>query len=71
MKFGILLVISLGLTTFLSVANSSPPTCEEEPTRRDCIKVEDPNATPPKQTVNKKDKQLKPKPKPRPVKQAR
>ena len=68
MKYGALLVISLGLTAFLSVANSAPPTCEEEPTRRDCIKVEDPNATPPKHTVNKKDKQLKPKPKPRPDK---
>jgi len=66
MKYSVLIIVSLGLTSFLSVANSSPPTCEEEPTERHCIKVEDPNATPPKQIVEQERKQVKPNQKPKP-----
>ena len=36
-------------------ADSNKPTCKEEPTRRDCVRLEDPNTTPPKQTVDKKE----------------
>jgi hypothetical protein len=66
MKYGFLMVLLLGLLSFEVVAD--PPTCEERPTRRDCVKVEDPDATPPRHTVNnnkKKPVQL-PVAKPRP-----
>ena len=52
MKYGFLVVILLGLATLEAKADITPPTCDEEPTRRDCVKVEDPDATPPRHTVD-------------------
>lgn len=72
----IVVVSSLLMTLALSsvaFASGSKPSCEEAPERRDCIKVEDPDARPPKQTVNRKHKppgaapvQPLPRPKPKP-----
>jgi hypothetical protein len=68
MKYGFLIVLLLGLLSFEVVAD--PPTCEERPTRRDCVKVEDPDAVPPRHTVNQNKKKpvqlpvVKPRPKP-------
>ena len=51
---GGLLCLAIAMLPATLLAKSPKPTCEEEPTRRDCIKVEDPHATPSKQTVNGK-----------------
>lgn len=45
------MILLISLAPAIALADSSKPTCEEEPTRRDCINVEAPSATPPKQTV--------------------
>jgi len=45
-------VISLAATTVL--ADSHRPTCDEKPSLRDCVRVENPNAPPPKQIVREK-----------------
>ena len=37
-------------------ADESKPTCTEEPLRRDCVKVEDPDAAPPKPSVHRRPK---------------
>lgn len=68
MKYFIATIIFFGFTS-LVVADITPPTCEERPTRRDCVKVEDPNATPPKHTIKQNKPQqpiVKPKPRPKP-----
>ena len=48
-----LTIVVLSLTAGIALAASPKPTCDEAPERRDCIKVEDPNAVPPKPTVNR------------------
>jgi len=69
MKYGLLIVIFLSLATSKAMADIERPTCDEESSRRDCIKVEDPNATPPRHTVNQNKKKpvqlpvVKPRPK--------
>ena len=45
------MILLISLAPAIALADSSKPTCEEEPTRRECMNVEDPSATPPKQTV--------------------
>jgi hypothetical protein len=70
MKHGILMTLLLATMSFQVMADIKRPTCEEEPTRRDCIKVEDPDAVPPRHTVkqnpnNKKPVQLPAKPRPK------
>jgi len=68
MKYFVSIIMFFGFTTLVAVAHT-PPTCNEEPTRRDCVKVEDPDATPPKHTVNQNKKKpvqlpvVKPRPK--------
>ena len=70
MKHGILMTLLLTALSFQVMADIKRPTCDEEPTRRDCIKVEDPDAVPPRHTVNqnpnnKKPVQLPAKPRPK------
>jgi hypothetical protein len=61
------LVIAVTLLSPYVVAETPKPTCEEEPSRRDCVKVEDPNASPPKQTVNQNKPERLPVAKPAPA----
>lgn len=66
MKYAFLLFSVLALTSFKSTADISPPSCKDEPERRDCVKVEDPDAKPPKHIIKKKKPQQVPVVKPRP-----
>ena len=69
MKYFVSTIMFFGFTSLVAVADITPPTCDEEPTRRNCVKVEDPNATPPRHTVNQNKKKpvqlplVKPRPK--------
>ena len=49
-----LLYLALVLLPATVLADSDKPTCNEEPTRQDCISVENSNTTQQKQTVNEK-----------------
>ncbi len=68
MKYGLLITMFLVFVSFQAMADIKKPTCDEEPTRRDCVKVEDPDAVPPRHTVdqNKKKPVQLPVVKPRP-----
>lgn len=48
-------------------ADESKPTCDEAPERRDCVKVEDPDAEPPKPSVNRTTKPHHPVARPHPA----
>jgi len=56
MKHGFLITLLLAFVSFQAMADIKRPTCDEEPTRRDCVKVEDPDAVPPRHTVNQNKK---------------
>jgi len=66
-----LTVISLGFAMGASAALASPdesrPTCDEKPTLRDCVKVEDPDATAPAPSVYRKNKPVHPIARPKPA----
>jgi len=68
MKYGLLITMFLAGISFQAMADIKKPTCDEEPTRRDCVKVEDPDAVTPRHTVdqNKKKPVQLPVAKPRP-----
>jgi len=60
MKTSLLTVILLGFAMGASAALASPdkskPTCDEKPTLRDCVKVEDPNASAPAPSIYRQKK---------------
>ena len=62
-----LLCLALGANTVLASSKSSRPSCDEEPGLRDCVKVEDPDAKPPKPNVNRKKQPAGPAVKPLPA----
>lgn len=49
-----LLCLTMVLSAVTALADSSKPTCDEKPGARDCVRLEDPNATPPRPTVDQK-----------------
>jgi len=64
MKTSLLTVILLGFAMGASAALASPdksrPTCDEKPELRDCVKVEDPNASAPAPSVYRQQKPTHP-----------
>lgn len=60
MKYGLLITMFLAGISFQAMADIKKPTCDEEPTRRDCVKVEDPDAVAPRHTVKQNPNQKKP-----------
>lgn len=64
MKTRVLSICVLGLALTASVAlaaaDKSRPTCEEEPGLRDCVKVEDPDASAPAPSVYRQKKPVHP-----------
>jgi len=64
MKHGFLITLLLAFMSFQAMADIKRPTCDEEPTRRDCVKVEDTNAD---TTVINNNSNKKKKPVQRPV----
>jgi hypothetical protein len=64
MKYGLLITMFLAGISFQAMADIKKPTCDEEPTRRDCVKVEDSDA---ESTVINNNYNNKKKPVQRPV----
>jgi len=64
MKTRVLSICVLGLaltvSADLAAAEKSRPTCEEEPGLRDCVKVEDPDASAPAPSVYRQKKPVHP-----------
>jgi len=50
------LVLTISILFSVDAASNAKPTCEETPERRDCVKVEDPDAKPPKPSVYRNPK---------------
>jgi len=55
-----LLVFAMGTGAVLASSAKSRPTCAEKPTLRDCVKVEDPNASAPAPSVYRQQKPAQP-----------
>ena len=60
--------LGLAFNTASASSGTSRPTCVEKPEQRDCVKVEDPDATSPKPSVYRQKKPTHPIAKPRPAK---
>jgi hypothetical protein len=56
----ILLGFAMGASAPLASSDKSKPTCDEKPTLRDCVKVEDPNASAPAPSVYRQQKPAQP-----------
>jgi hypothetical protein len=56
----ILLGFAMGANAVLASSAKSRPTCDEKPTLRDCVKVEDPNASAPAPSVYRQTKPAQP-----------
>ena len=51
-----LLCLAMGTLSTAALSDSSKPTCDDKPELRDCVKVEDPDATAPAPSVYRKPK---------------
>jgi len=56
----ILLGFAMGASAALASPDKSRPTCDEKPGLRDCVKVEDPDASAPAPSVYRKKKPAHP-----------
>jgi hypothetical protein len=63
----ILLGFSMGAGAVLASPDRSRPTCDEKPTLRDCVKVEDPDASAPAPSVYRQKKPAHPIARPKPA----